>query len=273
MNVKIFVVFHKKLDEKIFAKFTGREIDTLFNKYAVNDSYPKQVIYKNIYRKLTKKLGSDNSLIREYDLPIYNAELQKRGFMETSCYVHILENKLYENCDYVGVCQYDMRWTTEARQTVLNLSASNKNDNTAWGISVGEMMTSDGQFNLFAFDKQLDWEFLLKSYNRFFKTSWTSNIFVGKPFTLFQTYLLPVNEFLDLAQWLKKLTDELFPWANESPYPTHWGHLAGCIERAESLFFAVRIHENRLNFKNLALIHDEEIPKALGIEKTHYVSS
>ena len=272
MKIKIFVVFHKALDEKIFSKFSGQEIDTYFIKYAVNHEFLKKVIYKNIYRKLTKR-RVDPNLVCEYALPKYNPELQKRGFMETSCYVHILENKLYQGHDYIGVCQYDMRWTAEARQTLLDLKANTAQDNTAWGISVGQLMSSEKVFHQFAFPEQLDWGFLLNSYNQFFKTSWTSEIFVQKPFTLFQTYLLPVAEFVALAQWLKSLTDALFPWANQAPYPTHWGHLAGCVERAESLFFAARLHEHRLNFKELALIHDETIPQALGVQKTHYVSS
>ena len=134
-------------------------------------------------------------------------------------------------------------------------------------------MSPEKVYHQFAFPEQLDWAFLLNSYNYFFKTNWSTEIFVQKPFTLFQTYLLPVVEFLALAQWLKSLTEELFPWANQAPYPTHWGHLAGCVERAESLFFAARLHEHRLNFKGLALIHDEMIPQTLGVQKTHYVSA
>ena len=272
MKIKIFVVFHKALDEKIFSKFSGLEIDAYFVKYAVNHDFPKNVIYKNLYRKLTKK-RADPNVVYEYQLPKYNPELQKRGFMETSCYVHVLENKLYQDCDYIGVCQYDMRWTAEARQTLLDLKAKTAQDNTAWGISVGELMSSEKVFHPFAFTDLVDWDFLLNSYNQFFKTNWSSEMLLQKPFTLFQTYLLPVAEYLALAQWLKSLTEELFPWANQAPYPTHWGHLAGCIERAESLFFAARLHEQRLNFKELALIHDETIPQVLGVQKTHYVST
>ena len=130
MKIKIFVVFHKAIDENIFAKFSGREIDAYFIKYAVNQEFSKQIGYKNIYRKLTKR-RVDQNLVYEYKLPKYNPELQKRGFMETSCYVHVLENKLYQDCDYIGVCQYDMRWTAEARQTLLDLNEKTAQDNTA----------------------------------------------------------------------------------------------------------------------------------------------
>lgn len=129
-KIKIFVVFHKAIDENIFAKFSGREIDAYFIKYAVNQEFSKQIGYKNIYRKLTKR-RVDQNLVYEYMLPKYNPELQKRGFMETSCYVHVLENKQYQDCDYIGVCQYDMRWTAEARQTLLDLNEKTAQDNTA----------------------------------------------------------------------------------------------------------------------------------------------
>ncbi|MGZ8524910.1 MAG: hypothetical protein ACXWV1_10805, partial [Chitinophagaceae bacterium] len=42
----------------------------------------------------------------------------------------------------------------------------------------------------------------LQSYNRFFNQNWDGRMLINKPLTLFQTYLLPRDQFADLASWL-----------------------------------------------------------------------
>jgi hypothetical protein len=163
----------------------------------------------------------------EYGLGWHDPALRARGFLETSCYVHVLRNRLHEPFDFVGVTQYDMRWTA------------------------------------------LDWNFLLFSFNRFFDRAWEIEALVGKPLTLFQTYVLPQAEFAALAGWLEVLCAEVYPWANEPPNATHWGALSGYTERAEALFMALRLHEGKVELQHLPLQHDAGIPAALGVTKDH----
>ena len=131
-------------------------------------------------------------------------------------------------------------------------------------------MNTFGVLHPLTFADRINWKFLLNSYNRHFSTNHQPKILMQKPFSLFQTYLLPTKQFIELASWLKILSDELYPSHCMPPYETHWGSLSGKTERAESIFVAARIHENRLTFQNLPLDHNEGIVKGLGITKDHY---
>lgn len=54
-----------------------------------------------IQKKIQVKISWNMSLI-------YNPFLQKRGYMETSAYLHIYWNNLYKDKEMVGISQYDM---------------------------------------------------------------------------------------------------------------------------------------------------------------------
>lgn len=271
MKIRIFTVFHLILDEIIFNNFTNNEIDNWFIKYGVNEVHSKKTIYRKLIRRFFKK-NIDENIILEYKLTNYDPKFQDRGFMEGSCYAHVNKNKLYENMDYIGVCQYDMRWTTESVMLLRNLASQDNIDKkNAWGVSVGNIMSPDKVFHEYAFPESFDWNFMLNNYNQYFNKDWNIDILINKPFSLYQTYILPIHLFEQLSNWLIKLMDDLYPWGNQAPYGTHWGYLGGWIERAESLFIATRIHENELIFNHLPIDHDESIPKNLKIEKKHYV--
>jgi hypothetical protein len=293
MSVKIFVVFHKSIDERlIFDSFSKAEIEGLFALYAVNE--------KNSSKSVTRITGQQSVLNRatsnvifEYHLDWYNPDLQRRGFCETSCYVHILKNKLYEPYEYIGVTQYDMRWSPLAAAAVRRLEVGERN--TAYGMIYegpaihGEwlynersprfskerfgkfiIMDEGGYFNFLAFPWLRNWDFLLASYNKFFSSSWDKRILINKPLTLLQTYILPRDEFVALASWLEVLCREVYPWANQPPYETHWGALSGYMESAESLFIAAGLQEGRFRLEPLSLMHDESIHRLLSVSKDHY---
>ena len=269
-KIKIFVVFHRILDEqKIFGAFEQNEIQQWFVKYGVNERHRnKQVVHMDGGVEICST--SNDEMILEYELLKYLPELQYRGFMETSCFVHVEANGLCNHADLIGICQYDMRWTNEAVSLLRQLRSLSARRTIAYGLNVGPIISRQGSFHPYAFADRRNWPFLMESYNRFFGTSWKLEILVNKPLTLFQTYLLPREDFLDLARWLKELCSEVYPWATQPPYETHWGSLGGYTERAESLFIATRIHEKRLILENLPLHHDPEISHSLGIKKEHY---
>jgi hypothetical protein len=269
-KIKVFAVFHKILDErKIFGAFEENEIQQWFVKYGVNERHQqKQVVCRD--GRIEICLTSNAGTILEYQLEKYFPELQARGFMETSCFVHVEANRLFGDADLIGTCQYDMQWTAAAVSLLRHLSGLPTSGKIAYGLSVGPIISQQGYIHPYTFADRRNWPFLMESYNRFFGTSWNLEILVDKPLTLFQTYVLPRDEFLDLARWLKELCSEVYPWATQPPYETHWGSLGGYTERAESLFIAARIHEQRLILENLPLCHDPEISRSLGVKKEHY---
>jgi hypothetical protein len=290
-KLKIFIVFHKVFDERLSLPFFSQsEIHQWFIKYAVNIKHlDKKIIDQNGNQTRPSKTSSD--VVLEYQLPIHDPHLQERGFMETSCFVHIEQNHLYGDAQYVGVCQYDMRWTKGSTKIVrrLDRALSEPLKPDSWltqlkmklGLAIdpkktvfaqiaGPFKNTDQSFNPMAATISFDWTFLLRSYNQFFNTNYDLGILDRASLTLWQTYLMPTSIFSELASWLIVLCEEVYPWANESPYETHWGVLGGFTERAESLFMAIRELEERIKLRHLYLEHDQSIPAQLGISKTHY---
>lgn len=191
--------------------------------------------------------------------------------METSCYIHLYENGLiHADTDYVGVCQYDMHWTNEAAQLLRTIASLPQPLRLGCGIDLGAIINSQGVFHEKAYADRRDWAFLIQSYNGFFNRSLELKQLVGMPLTLFQTYILPRQEFLQLAAWLKQLADEIYPWACQPPYESHWGALGGYTERAESVFFAAKILETGMHYARLPLDHNRATAEKLGGIKTHY---
>lgn len=289
-KIKIFVVFHKTFSEQLsLNQFTADEIKKWIIPYAVNETkLPKKIILKN--GSSVELSDPKNMVIIEYQLPEYEPMYQARGFMETSAYIHIEKNNLYQDADWIGICQYDMRWTKRAVKllrsiekndsgieaalankflSVLGFRADNKKN--VYCQIAGKLMDSKGQFNNMACVKDFNWDYLLRSYNQFFQSEWQFKDLINEPLTLWQTYLMPRQLFLELAQWLSTLAIEVEPWANKAPYCSHWGVLGGYTERAESLFMALRHHAKEINIRPLYLEHDAQIATDLGISKDHYI--
>ncbi|HEY8750136.1 MAG TPA: hypothetical protein VIM11_19280 [Tepidisphaeraceae bacterium] len=271
MKIKIFTVFHRAVDERlIFDAFQPSEIDRYFTHYGVNESHPRKRVIRRDGRTFIAGAADSNSLL-EFQLDWYDPAIQSRGFMETSCYVHLLKNRLHESLDYIGVAQYDMRWPDSAAAILRILSEQPLvSSRTVYGMVCGRLMDTAAQFHPLAFAQLRNWPFLLESYNRFFGQKWDARMLIDKPLTLWQTYLLPNAIFEDLAAWLHRLCEEVFPWATQPPYETHWGALSGYTERAESLFIAARLAEGAIDLENLPLEHDSSIPQKLSIAKEHY---
>jgi hypothetical protein len=280
-KIKIFIVFHKVLDERLNLQiFSPKELSEWFSPYAVN----AQIMPKHFINLRGEKINLDHhlELIQEYQLPLYDPELQRRGFMETSCYVHLLTNRIYDNYDYIGVCQYDMGWTNRSAQIIRKIAKSNtllqrwllKIQKPSIYCQVAARKCGVGsQFHPMASASKFDWAYLMKSYNHYFGTQFRLEDIRNSKLTLWQTYVLPKAYFIELAGWLKVLCNEVYPWANQLPFETHWGVLGGLTERAEALFMALREQCGEVRLKKLYLEHDEAIPLALGVKKNHYHTS
>ena len=271
MKLKIFTIFHRAIDERLILSLLSQtEIETYFTLYGVNESVLRKYIttLDGVSREADAKIPN---LMLEYRLPWHDPSIQSNGFLEASCYVHLYQNEVHKLFDYLGITQYDMRWTAGSVEILRGLVDSTSLDHrTVYGISVGKLMDSGKQYHKLAFPEHFDWLYLLQSYNRFFQRNWDEVVLVNKPLTLYQTYLLPQKQFIALAAWLSVLVKQVYPWANQPPYPTHWGLLSGLAERAEAVFVAARIAEGAIQFKPWHLQHDESIAEELNVSKDHY---
>jgi hypothetical protein len=291
-SLKILIVFHQTLDQQlIFPHFTDAEIAQWFVFYGVNiEKTNKKMIGKDGVENTD--LANAPGVTLEYQLDIYNPELQQLGYMETSCFLHILSNNLFPDSDLIGVTQYDMRWTEKSASLLRKIAKGESQEGLvnkirrlvrrainpafiapqiAYAQVDGKIIDSTGQLSPMTASYAFNWPYLIESYNNFFGTHWSMNDLRNQPLTLWQTYLLPRPVFIKLTSWLKAFVDEVTPWANKAPYETHWGVLGGYTERAEALFIALQVKSGALIVHPLMLEHDENIPTQLQVSKEHYL--
>ena len=233
----MFCVYHKK--------YYKRSDNHYFTFYGVNEIYEKEKTPNNIL---------------EFQLQKYNPFLQKRGYMETSAYLHIYWNKLYVGKKMVGVSQYDMHHNNvynNLDNDTLYLLIQNNDD----------LIVENGKWQQNMFSEKRNLDFLIKSYNRHFHTTYSVYDLEKMPLGLWQTGIYPVKIFEKLCRWLEVLVDEVYPWAVQAPYEEHWGAMSGFAERAISIFSAYEI-VGGISYKGLSITHD------VGAEvKEHYGTS
>ena len=221
-TLEIFCVYHKN--------YYFREDNYYFTFFGVNEVYSKE---KNLHT------------ILENELNIYNPFLQKRGYMETSAYLHVYWNKLYKNKDMVGFSQYDMKHNT---------IYSNLCKNTIYLLNANKPIIKNGIWDVLMFPKLRNLNFLINSYNKQFNKAYTIKDLENQPLSLWQTNIYPVKIYEKLCSWLEILVEEIYPWSNQPPYETHFGSIGGYTERALSIFNAFEIFEG-VHYSNLNIIH------------------
>lgn len=96
MPLKIFVVFHERLDPRCYQDLEPEEFEAL-TFLAVNPDIPKRhdpAVFPNV--------------IKEWELPVYDPTLQNLGYCENSALWHAKWNGLYAEGDHVAFLQWDM---------------------------------------------------------------------------------------------------------------------------------------------------------------------
>ena len=91
LNLKIYIVFHKDYDTNIY------------------NIIPKNNKYLTFYGVKTKK-DSQYNQIYEFEMPINTNFFQNNKYNEASALYHLFINKTYQNNDWIGLFQYDMRF-------------------------------------------------------------------------------------------------------------------------------------------------------------------
>jgi hypothetical protein len=222
MSTVIYCVYHKS--------YYKRPDTNGFTFFGVNEVYPK-------------KETEDNIL--EYNLDIYDPLLQKRGYMETSAYLHVYWNKLYKNNKMVGFCQYDMKH---------NNNYNNLDHNKIYFLNTNVPIVKNGEWSNMMCPHVRDLDFLLNNYNKHFNTKINLSSLENMPLSLWQTNIYPVNIYEKLCSWLEILVKEIYPWCNRAPYEEHFGSVGGYTERAIGLFNAIEVLHGT-SFINLNIIH------------------
>lgn len=251
-KLNIFIVYHKSVQpDKILNKFPYKEIKENFTFYGVNELHEKRIINNNNYND-----------VLEYNLPIYNPFLQKRGYMETSAYLHVYWNKLYENLEYIGFCNYDMIFLYELSSKLLG----NLDENTIHIYDMGEYVVENGIYHKYMHPSVRNLDFLLESYNKHFNTKYEIHDLNNKRLGLRQTNIYPIKIYKKLCSWLEVLCNEIWKLEyNGCKSENHWGVIGGFTERAIAIFNAFEFL-NGIKWKKFNVSNT----KAIAEEKIHY---
>jgi hypothetical protein len=219
-------------------------------KYESDNS--KNFIFVGVNEIYPKEKTNENTVF-EYELQKYNPFLQKRGYMETSVYLHVYWNNLHKNKNMIGISQYDMKH---------NENYDKLETDKIYILNTSQYIVSEQKWNNLMFYQIRNLDFLITSYNRFFNKSYSTKELEKMPLSLWQTNIYPVTIYEKLCKWLEILVEEIYPWSNENPYETHFGSIGGYTERALSIFNAFEIYEGR-QYKNLNIEHTlgSEIPR------------
>jgi len=225
-DVVMFCVYHKNFNESEVKS----EQDSCIFYFGVNEIYQKDKERDNV--------------ILECELEKYNPFLQKRGYMETSAYLHVYWNNLHKGKEMVGFFQYDMKVNT-------NLKELQKD--AIYILNSGIKIVKNRQWNHFMFPALRDLNFLINSYNKHFGKKYTVSFLEDAPLSLWQTNLYPIKVYEKLCKWLEVLVEEIYPWSIQPPYETHFGSIGGYTERAIGIFNAFEIYEG-VKYRNLEMV-------------------
>lgn len=220
----MYCIYHK-------TKYEGENSEN-FVSFGVNEIYPKEKRNENT--------------IFEYELEKYDPFLQKRGYMETSAYLHVYWNQLHKNKTMIGFSQYDMKH---------NETYENIETDKIYILNKGESIVSNQQWHQLLHHPTLrNIDYLINSYNQFYNKNYSMKELENMPLSLWQTNIYPITVYEKLCKWLEVVVEEIYPWSNEPPYESHFGSIGGYTERALSIFNAFEIYEG-VGYKNLNIDH------------------
>lgn len=235
--MQLFIVFHSRIYDQCYADVPQDMLDKYFTFVAVNEKIPKEYT------------AGKYKVVNEWDLPIYNADLQGNGYKENSVLYHIFMNKLHEPYTRIGFFQYDMVFDKNV---------------------VSDILAEKDPMTYFAFDVH-PFQFLYETWNYEMKTaSFVANDYTsyfGKQFTysgqypLYNTFVIPTEFYAQkMMPWIAQLYDKLWPWCNQPPNQSHFGHVAGVYERVSAMV----VGEEGMKCKLMTGINHDDTYKKLS---------
>ena len=150
MSVKMFIIFHRYLSHELLEHY--KSVDLTF--FGVNE---------DVEKRITKEF--QNRVIYEYRLSRYESLFQKFGFGESSCIMHVGNNDLHQDFEYIGFTQYDMLLNLDKLSRQLKPNAC-----------IYTRLTKKNMFKQSHLDR-IPIEFFFECYNEYFGTKYTQEDF------------------------------------------------------------------------------------------------
>jgi len=239
---QLFVVFHNVFYEKCYDDIPQEWLDTYFTFVAVNPKLPK--IYNP--SRFTK-------VINEWELPVYDGDMQKQGYNENSAIQHVYVNNLYKPYEKIGFYQYDMCISKQHIIQIMN----NIND-LSWACAL-ESLHPNRVWS--CFDRPDVPQVVYNEFISYFAQNISS---ISCP--MYNTYLIPCTLYTIIMPWVLLMKGKLYPWSNQSPHPTHWGHIGGIFERLMGIAIS-QTHPRNIN-NMVGVQHNQNELKVL-VDKDH----
>lgn len=225
----VFIVFHSRIFDELYTTIPSDVLLNNFTFVAVNPSIQKTYT-QNKYR-----------VLNEWELPVYNPDLQNLGYRENSVLYHVYANNLHKNYTKVGFFQYDMSFVnldldkylhnSNPRLCFTHFHSTYKHafEDTWWVLS----------------DKYR--RFILDNYEDFHK----SKIDKGRIFPLFNSFIVNSDVFEKFMKWIIQLYAPFYTIL-ENPS----GYIAGVYERVTSL----ALSQQDIEFEHITdMVHDQDI--------------
>ena len=222
-----YIVAHKYVIESNYVSFTEEEKKRMLCWVFVNEAIPKVI---------PDWIASD-SLIKEYELSVYDPLLQMNNFYQNSFFIHLNRNRYLAKKEYVGFGQYDMLLPASVFRHAEDIILK--------GVSTLFFMYPYPFEALYSNPLKEDvWRELVDMYNTRTKTNHTFEQLKGIPLILCHTFILPTPIFFECMEFGEATLPfclKYLEWKTR--------HLAGTLERVIALALSFKILEGK--FKNL----------------------
>lgn len=226
--IQIFIVFHKAIYDECYKHIPSDVLEKYFTFFAVNENIEK--IYDKKYK-----------VIREWELPIYDPTFQERGYNENSAIYHVYANQLHKNYSYVGFAQYDMLFQNNIIEWIQTMPRS------IFILDAFPLSFCEATWN-----EPITEDRVIKDYEKIHGSFSKDSLY-----PLFNTYVLPVEEYESIMKWVVTLYDKLYPWCVSYPNHTHFGHIGGIYER----IMAFAIGQSKYTMIHMPMKHDHYYKK------------
>lgn len=231
--LQFFVVFHKYIYDDCYKDIPQNILDTYFTFIAVNPEIEKHYT-QGKYR-----------VINEWELPIYNPNLQKEGFNENSAIYHTYVNKLHIGYDHIGFLQYDMVLPGNLIQLIEEGLEKNP-------TSLGYCIYKDTYEFLVASNTKIIMDAVLEDYEIFYNKKFSAD----KLYPICNTYVITSEVFEMTMPWICQLHDKCVELC-KTYYPSSRIYRGSVLERA----MAMAVGELVPHLDVLTIIHDRELYK------------
>jgi hypothetical protein len=211
-SLSFYIVFHQKLFPENTPDYA------CFTYVAVNEAIPKEIDRGRL----------KHPILYEYDVHNYNPMYQMLKFRENS----VILNMPAPLTPFIGFGQYDMRFVPEKFMSMIHHL---KGYNTMVGFFPYRIEVIQDVLNA---DQ---WNEVLDVYNKHNTTAHRLQSLYDMPFFLMNTYILPSWFYLGLQSTLKSVLPTVIRFLQ-------WNmkHIAGTLERVNSLIIACALKEGKL---------------------------